>query len=231
MGAVICRSWLPIPKRWLTVGSLMILVFTGSLSAVALEDEWLLPIETGNRRNWNDISYTNIGRFGTMRKARPGIDSHLHTGIDIKRPDSDAANERVFSASLGLVVSVRSDGPFAQIIIEHRLTHGEKIWTVYEHIAGITVAPGEIVTARQPIARFMNTSELSRYGWQFNHLHFEIMKKRPLPITPSAKNPQRRFATYSLTCHTPQELNDRYYNPIEFFSRQWQQHNPDDSVN
>jgi hypothetical protein len=116
---------------------------------------------------------------------------------------------------------MRDDGPFAQIIVEHRLPHGDPVWTVYEHIAGITVTVGEIVSPHEPIARFMNRKELDRYGWQFDHVHFEVLKVRPRAFNPTEKTPLRFFSTYSLECYTESDLEYYYYDPIAFLEAQW----------
>ena len=132
------------------------------------------------------------------------------------RPRNNYNYEPVFSVLSGVIISKREDGPFAQIIIEHNLTCNGNIWTVYEHLSGITVSVGDVVSPYQPIGRFMNVEELTQYGWQFNHVHFEILKHEPKPIVPSPKTPSRFFDTYSLVCYTEAELEKYYYNPLEF---------------
>lgn len=181
----------------------------------AFPTDWLTPVSIENRNSWESLQLTEIGSFSHIRKARPGIPEHLHTGIDIMRPGNNYNDEPIFAVSYGIVISKRDDGPFAQIIIEHPA--GEhKIWTVYEHVSGVSVSVGDKVTPYQPIARFMNKEELTRYGWQFNHVHFEILKHEPKPIKPSYKTPSRYFNTYNLECYTKDELERYYYDPLEF---------------
>jgi murein DD-endopeptidase MepM/ murein hydrolase activator NlpD len=182
-------------------------------------DSWLLPINCKNRKDIHCFQLTEIGQFGLRRKERPNIPSHLHTGIDIKRPNDNYFNEPVFAASKGFVISVRSDGPFAQIIIEHSLNKTAKVWTIYEHVSGIIAKVGDVVATSNPIARFMNKEELNRYGWKFNHLHFEVMKKAPMKMKPEKSNPQRLFSTYGLVCYNEKLLMENYFDPVEFFSR------------
>jgi len=183
---------------------------------------WLLPVGSGDRRDWASVGLTRIGMFALERKPRPGIPAHLHTGVDIQRPNPNYADEPIFAASGGEVISLRDDGPFAQLIIAHRMADGGSAWTVYEHIAGIRVGVGEVVSPAEPIARFMNKQELDRFGWQFDHVHFEVLKHRPRPLKPSARTPYRLFATYSLTCYTPADLQRYYHDPIEFLEKLWQ---------
>jgi hypothetical protein len=183
--------------------------------------DWLLPIAVENRTTWASVQLTHIGSYGLSRKARPGIPAHLHTGVDIKRPRKNYEDEPVLPAAQGTVISMRDDGPFAQIIIEHRLPYGDPVWTVYEHIAGIRVTVGDIVLPHETIARFMNRQELDRYGWQFDHVHFEVLKVRPAALKPTDKTPLRFFSTYSLSCYTASDLEKYYYDPISFMEAHW----------
>jgi murein DD-endopeptidase MepM/ murein hydrolase activator NlpD len=178
--------------------------------------ECFLPAAYKNRTTVDSLKLTSIGHFGQARKARPNIPAHLHTGIDIKRPNNNYKNELIFPVAGGKVISIRDDGPYAQIIIEHQLESGKYFWTVYEHVSGIRADIGEQVNPFKPIARFMNKDELNNYGWQFDHLHFEILKKRPRPLKPTSKLPYRLFVTYSLKCSTKSDLNNYYFDPIDF---------------
>ncbi|MFC1555411.1 M23 family metallopeptidase [candidate division KSB1 bacterium] len=199
---------------------LFLFILSGRPLAGYFENEWLLPVGKENRETWNKAGLTSIGLFGKIRQARPGIPEHLHTGVDFTRPGDNYTNEPVYPAADGTVISIRDDGPYAQIIIVH--TQGEKqLWTVYEHISGIQVELGETVSVLEPIARFMNTEELNNYGWQFDHLHFEIMKVMPKPVQPDPEKPDRFFDTFGLECYDRENLLKRYFDPKEFFETQW----------
>lgn len=176
-----------------------------------------IPVDIYNRTEISLIKLTKIGMFGELRKERPGIPAHYHTGIDIMRPNPNFENEPIFSIAEGIVISVRDDGPFAQIIIEHS-NNGNLFWSEYEHVAGIKVSVGDNVFENTVIARFMNKFELNKYGWQFNHFHLEILKQEPVQIIPNKNQPQHLFNTYNLTCYTLDELNFYYYNPLDFFN-------------
>jgi hypothetical protein len=202
-------------------GALLVLLLLNWIPANAGSRGWLLPVSTADRKQWRSVQLTPIGMFGLQRKARPGIPAHLHTGIDIKRPGQNGHAEPIYPVFEGKVISLRDDGPFSQIIIVHKMVGGGSVWTVYEHIAGITVALDDIVSAPIPMARFMNKGELDKFGWQFNHLHLEILKHPPRLLKPSAQTPHRRYGTYSLECHTETELDRFYYNPIEFLKTRW----------
>lgn len=175
-----------------------------------------VPVLSANRQDISTIRLTKIGQFGLIRKARANIPEHFHTGIDIRRPNNNYDSEPVFPIAMGRVISKRTDGPYANLIIEHEI-NGRKCWTVYEHIAGIKVSLKDIVDPAVPIARFMNKNELNRYGWQFDHFHLEILKTKPIAIKPDKTNPERLFNAYSLLCYTLNDLHTYYYHPVEFF--------------
>lgn len=175
----------------------------------------MIPTGGKNRKSTAEISLTEIGQFGIMRKARPNVPAHYHTGIDIKRPVENYDNEPVFPVAEGIIMSIRNDGPYAQIIIVHK-TGKLNFWTVYEHIAGIKVKSGETVNSNTQIARFMNKSELDKYGWKFNHIHFEVLKFAPYKLKYDAKHPDRKFGSYTLVCYSKEELEKHYYHPLEF---------------
>lgn len=182
--------------------------------------EWFLPINTADRQSWEGVKLTAIGEFGLERQARPQVPAHLHSGVDFLRPDDNYRDEPVFPAAAGKIISLRSDGPYAQVIIEHVCT-AETVWTVYEHLTEIKVAVGEQVGPFQAIGRFMNRDELDRFGWQFDHLHFEILRAKPRPLKPLSKTPYRFCAPYSLECYTPKQLHFFYYSPQEFLQSHW----------
>jgi len=180
-----------------------------------------LPIATSDRANINQIELTNIGMFGELRKARPNVPQHLHTGIDIKRPVNNYYDEPIFPICEGLIISIRNDGPYAQIIMAHQLNAIE-FWSVYEHIAEISCEIGEHVSPYTPIARYFNTQELNNYGWQFDHFHLEILKQAPPIVIPTTKLPYRHFATYWLSCYSRKDLHRYYWNPLEFLDGNFQ---------
>lgn len=191
------------------------LLLIATLLVYSFETSFFLPINAGGRTSVNAIVLTDIGEFGLMRKERPGIPAHYHTGIDIKRPTRNYFDEPIFPVKDGLVISKRTDGPYAQLIIEHQDGRG-KFWTLYEHIAGIEVELHQPVSPDRPIARFMNKMELNKYGWQFDHFHFEVLKTRPLALKPDSTKPERYFYSYTLTCYTRDDLRKHFHHPMEF---------------
>ena len=176
-----------------------------------------LPINILERNSVSSLKLTSIGKFGLLRKGRPEILAHLHTGIDIKRPTKNYQNEPIFPIFEGIVISKRKDGPYAQLIIEHEGDH--KFWTVYEHIAGIEVNLYDHVNAETKIARFMNRNELNQYGWQFDHFHFEILKIQPFRLKQNNLKPERLFSSYTLVSYTKEDLDTYFYNPLDFLEK------------
>ena len=180
-----------------------------------LASEIVLPIRVENRKAIEQLRLTEIGKFAIIRKGRPTVPAHFHTGIDIKRPSQNYIDEPIFSVAEGTVISKRDDGAYAQLIIEHE-TGKLKFWTVYEHIAGISVSLHDQVTPGKPIARFMNKEELNRFGWQFDHFHFEVLKVAPLALKFDSSKPQRLFSSYSLICYSKSDLDRYFYDPLTF---------------
>ena len=184
--------------------------------------EVYLPLNVPNRLSLHDLVLTGIGQYGLMRKARPTVPSHFHTGIDMKRPGRNYVNEPIYPVAKGIVISKRTDGPYGQLIVEHEIG-GRMVWTVYEHVAGIAVNLGSAVDPMKPMARFFNKAELTKYGWQFDHVHLEVLKVKPIPLKPEARNPERHYTSYSLVCHTTEELQKYFVDPMEFFESSWSQ--------
>ncbi len=194
----------------MTIGAI-ILFITG-----LFQETVFLPVDVADRRDVSKVRLTEIGQFGLKRKARSGIPAHYHTGIDIKRPGNNYDREPIFPIAEGRVISRRTDGPYANVIMEHTIDDA-KVWTLYEHVAGISVNAGDRVGPSTPIARFMNKDELNLYGWQFDHFHLEIIKIKPAKMQPTAKNPERFFNAHTLVCYTSDDLKKYYFDPIKFF--------------
>jgi hypothetical protein len=193
-----------------------ILLVALTAGIVGTGSDAFLPVGVPDRHSATLLTLTEIGGFGVRRKARPKVPSHLHTGIDIRRPHRNYENESVYPIAGGTVISKRTDGPYAHLIIEHEIGE-KKFWSVYEHIAGISVSVASRVNPLVPVARFLNREELGKYGWQFDHMHLEILREKPMPLKPALKTPERFYRSYSLECMSPAMLNRYFYDPLEFF--------------
>jgi len=192
-----------------------VLVLLAGLACTAADmPRWFAPIAVTDRHSTAELRLTRIGAYGAERIARPSVPGHLHTGVDLRRPSENYDDEPVFPAAAGVVVSVRRDGPYAQVIVVHPGT--DTVWTVYEHIAGISCHLGEPVDPARPIARFFNREELRAFGAHFDHLHFEVLKARPVPLKPTPELPERCFTTYALSCYDRPQLEQRTCDPLAF---------------
>lgn len=198
----------------------LLITFCLTCYLMHVKSQVLLPIDVSDRASIELLSLTEIGDFGIIRKARPSIPAHHHTGIDIQRPEPDYQNPvYIFPIAHGTVISKREDGPFAQLIVEHNL--GSIVfWTVYEHIGGIQVGLHQEVYPQEPIARYYTKNELDSYGWQFDHFHFEVLKTRPYAITPPSNTPERHFNSYTLICDDPDKLETYFFDPLVFLKEQ-----------
>ncbi len=202
------------------IAGLLIAILLNGLINPNQESRVFLPIHTKDRHSLSQLELTSIGAFGVKRKARKDIPSHYHTGVDIKRPDGNYDNDPIYPIAKGIVISKRTDGPYAQLIIEHELDN-KKFWSLYEHIAGVCVDINSDVQPEAPMARFMNKGELDRYGWQFDHFHLEIIKIKPTSLKPTFTNPDRFYNSYSLICYSVDELEKYFIDPIIFFQTYW----------
>lgn len=194
------------------------------VEADAQANKWFLPVGTEPLRDWKSVGITPNGMFGVWRDLDSSTVRHFHAGVDIMRVKNDYDFEPVRSAWTGKVVSVDPVLPFSTVLIEHVMESGVKIWTVYKHISGISVLPGDIVVSHHRIARFMNRKELGIHGRKFDHLHFEILKKKPRRIRQPG-NPHLRYMPYSVECDTKSKLMRYYHDPMKFITvdsrRQW----------
>lgn len=197
-------------QAFLTIIAIVTLAGAGDIP------DWRFPIRPPQGQDTRRVLLTPIGAFGVERKARPGIPAHLHTGVDIRRPMANYVDEPVFAASRGVVVSVRTDGPFAQVIVVHHDRAQGNVWTVYEHFGDVRVHAGDSVSPARPIGRFFTREELDAYGWQFDHIHFEVMLKPPPVARPTRDLPERHYSTWALTCYTREQLAERMADPLAF---------------
>lgn len=111
-----------------------------------------------------------------------------HTAIDYQRPAS--GTQAVVSANRGVVVRLEPMGAFDQgmgsnLIVEHELETGEKVYTSYSHLASFIpgLREGDTVEKGQVLG-IMGGSGYGRPDYWGVHLHFEI-KDRPVPYSPS----------------------------------------------
>lgn len=187
------------------------------LITIPLYAQWYIPANYRNIADPQKLQLTKIGAFGLLRKARPTVPAHYHTGIDIVRPDSQNNRQPIFPAKEGIVVSIYDNGPFSQVVIKHT-DNNKNYWTVYEHLHVRISNVSKSVTPFDTIGYFFSKDELNRYGWQFNHVHFEILKVEPPKLTSASINSLRNYKTFGVLCFTREELYMRQENPLEFLA-------------
>lgn len=110
-------------------------------------------------------------RFGFIRnRFGPGL-SQFHRGIDI----STDAGSLVRASADGTVLSVRRRSNYGKTVI---LRHRFGISTVYAHLSGYNVKPGEPVRRGQVIGFVGNTGRSTG-----PHLHYEV-RVGDMPVNP-----------------------------------------------
>ena len=123
---------------------------------------------------------------------------------------------KVYAASNGKVVSIYAREPNRSIMIRHTLSTGAIVHSIYAHITNIHVSVGDMVDSDTVIAHLMNAEQLNRYGWFFNHVHFEILKAEP------RVGETGKLLSYSVECRTEKQAKQHFYDPIAFLREQWQ---------
>ena len=105
-----------------------------------------------------------IGSSYGMRKDPYTGKMKKHVGIDIV---ADMGTEVVATAE-GKVVQAKYDGLYGNCI---KIQHGEKYVTLYAHLSGFTIKPGDKVKTNDVIG-YVGTTGISRGS----HLHYEVRK-------------------------------------------------------
>ncbi|MBN2089576.1 M23 family metallopeptidase [candidate division KSB1 bacterium] len=183
-----------------------------------VNNEWLLPLDTGNRRMWSSIVFESDAHFKALRPTWRYRGVRLHTGLDLQNGGQNGTlggpGENVFAIAAGVVIKISGSLPNKRIVIEHKLPDGRTVWSSYLHIAEPQVREGEQVTSQTVIARRLNFAELRRYGRAYNHLHFEIFKKLPVPRN-------NHYTWMSQFCYNSGQVDKYFYDPVTFLKERW----------
>ena len=176
---------------------------------------WKLPLKTADRQDWSTVFFEHDAFFKTMRSPFGNVKLHYHTGVDVQQNGgagySDRSGMPVFAIATGKVVAIEDPIPQRRITIEHKLPDGTVVWSVYCHIADEQISVNQIVDTETVIARRMNGPELDQFGWEYNHVHLEILKKLPAYVTDY--NHRKTF-----TCYTEMEVDEYFYDPVKFLN-------------
>lgn len=168
----------------------------------ALEGDLLF----GRPTSTSPLSYCVYNVRTCARKER------YHTGIDYQKPEPGGSLD-VVAANRGIIVrreilNYYDQGMGTNLILEHELETGEKVYSSYSHLASIAegLEEGDTVEKGQVLG-IMGGSGNGEPDYWGVHLHFEI-KDRPVTHSP-------RGGTY--WGYTPTHPNQfGYYDPDAF---------------
>lgn len=131
------------------------------------------------------------GQYGMtrtpQRQGQEVIHTRFHEGVDIRPVRRDASGEPldpILAAAAGTVVHASTDAGGSNygryLVIEHTL-NGSPYYTLYAHLASISVRPGDKVSKGQVVARMGYTGR--GINKERAHLHFEfcMMLNRNFP--------------------------------------------------
>ena len=126
------------------------------------------PFAGGDRSSFTALKARIVSQFGAHRTSY--LKGHKHSGIDLEGGDRQA----VFAMCPGTVIDVHLGFPHRTVVIEHRMTSGETVYTSYKHVEGIRVSEGDRVTPDTQLARLFSRAERKRARFKVNHLHLEV---------------------------------------------------------
>ena len=162
-------------------------------------DEIYLPLASfKNRQSYGELSKRKLDGFGAYRRA-----GHKHAGLDIKAGFS----ELVYPIGQGKVIKIYERFPQQTVLVEHKTASGLVFYSSYTHLMDITAKVDDRVDQNTPIGRVFKLDELRKTRFGRNHLHLEIRKT------------MENYDRISISCHTVEELNRNFYDPLEFMKR------------
>ena len=168
--------------------------------------EWLVPLDTGKRKDWNSLLIPKEGGFLAERPAYAHMENHFHTGVDLQNRYRGGPGEPVYAVAKGKVHDVKIQAERTRVTLLHLLPNGEVVYTSYIHVAGVKVKKGRWVDSSTVIARRFNREELKKYGKIYNHLHFQVHKNRFVPED-------------TVRSKTRGEVAERFYDPKYIFDQ------------
>lgn len=181
----------------------------------AAAGEWLTPLDTGRRSDWDSLLISRKGHFLGERTAYGHLDVHVHTGVDLQNGSRRGGpGEPVYAAANGKVYDVKLQEQGTRVTIRHLLPTGEIVFSSYIHVGGVRVKKGMSVGPGTQVARRFDRAELRQYGPIYNHLHFQIHKDRFVP-------------EHTIETRTVEEANARFYDPAVFFRNPRVAQNPE----
>jgi len=166
--------------------------------------KWMLPFATRDRQDLSTVHVISV--FGAYRSSY--VRGHKHSGIDMVPKSRGDDPVWVYPIGEGIVCSIHLDHPHITIVVKHKTILGEVIYSSYKHLFAPLVKPGDAVSVNTRLGRIYTPFEGRRLGGRFDHLHLEIRKTFD------------DLGAASWTTMTEDELNKRFYDPLDFLKNQ-----------
>ena len=112
----------------------------------------------------------------------------------------------------GAVCSIHLGDPHRTVVVKHKLSNGETLYTSYKHLQEIYVVNGQQVTPDTRVGRLYTATEASALGGNYHHLHLEIRKKFD------------DYGVASWATLTREDLDKRFHAPRQFMKENIKRH-------
>lgn len=178
-------------------------VYYREVSPLRAVNKWVLPFETVNRSDINTIRVVSV--FGAKRFSY--VRGHFHTGMDLVPRKKNGEYTYVYGMAPGIVCSIHLADPHQTVVVKHKLSSGEILFTSYKHLQDIYVQNGQQITPETKIGRLYTRQEALKLGGNYDHLHLEIRKKFD------------DYGVASWATLTKDDLNLRFMDPLKFLKR------------
>ncbi|MHC1733877.1 MAG: M23 family metallopeptidase [Bacteroidales bacterium] len=165
-----------------------------------ITSEWFIPFDLPDRSDLKSIRV--ISGYGTYRSGF--VKGHRHSGIDIV-PAEYKDSIVVYPAGAGTICLIRPAAPNKTVIVKHRLNDSTVIYSSYIHLKDIYVKNGQEVNQNTQLGVLYSKAEAGEYNGDYDHLHFEIKKRID------------DYCCASWLCMSPEELDEYFYNPSDFW--------------
>ena len=169
-------------------------------------DGWYLPFDLKDRFDIKLIKV--ISPFGAGRTSH--LRGHKHSGVDMVPVNKDTGIY-IYPLAKGIVCFKKVKDPFSSITIKHKMNDSTYMYTSYIHLKEIYVENGDNVDPNIKIGKIFTKKEVRRFRGPYDHLHLEIRKNFD------------DFGFASGHCMNKDDLNEFFYEPIEFLTKNLKQ--------
>lgn len=170
--------------------------------------QWNVPFKTGDRTDLKTIR--TISTFGAPRQSY--VRGHFHTGVDLVPRKNRGQYVYVYPMAEGAICSIHLGDPHRTVVVRHKLSNGESLYTSYKHLQEIYVVNGQQVTPDTRVGRLYTAAEASALGGNYHHLHLEIRKKFD------------DYGVASWATLTREDLDKRFHDPRQFMKENMKRH-------